>query len=144
MNSNEILEVAKQLGMMLAESDEAKALKLAEERHMEDAKAQALMTNYSIRCEQLSEQANKEGITKEEYEKINLDAQAEFIKISQNETIKNYLEANENFSNSITNKNILNAFSNLINKVNGIIAHFVRGEDNSGCGGNCSGCSGCH
>ena len=117
--------------MMLAESDEAKALKLAEERHMEDAEAQALMTNYSIRCEQLSEQANKEGITKEEYEKIHLDAQAEFIKISQNETIKNYLEANENFSN-------------LINKVNGIIAHFVRGEDSSGCGGNCSGCSGCH
>ena len=39
------------------------------------------------------ETMRKEGITKEEYEKINLDAQAEFIKISQNETIKNYLEA---------------------------------------------------
>lgn len=131
MNSNEILELAKQLGMMLAESDEAKALRLAEERHMEDAEAQALMTNYSIRCEQLSMEANKEGITKEEYEKLNLDAQAEFIKISQNETIKNYLEANQNFSE-------------LINKVNGIIAHFVRGEDNSGCGGSCASCKGCH
>jgi len=30
MNSNEILELAKQLGMMIAESDEAKALKEAE------------------------------------------------------------------------------------------------------------------
>jgi len=131
MNSNEILELAKQLGMMIAESDEAKALKEAEERHMEDPEAQALMTNYSIRCEQLSEEANKEGITKEEYEKINLDAQAEFIKISQNETIKNYLEANQNFSQ-------------LINKVNGIIAHFVRGEESGGCSGSCSSCSGCH
>lgn len=131
MNSNEILELAKQLGMMIAESDEAKALKAAEERHLQDAEAQALMTNYSIRCEQLSEEANKEGITKEEYEKLNLDAQAEFIKISQNDTIKSYLEANENFSG-------------LINKVNGIIAHFVRGEDESGCGGNCSSCRGCH
>ena len=131
MNSNEILELAKQLGMMIAESDEAKALKAAEVRHLQDAEAQALMTNYSIRCEQLSEEANKEGITKEEYEKLNLDAQAEFIKISQNDTIKSYLEANENFSG-------------LINKVNGIIAHFVRGEDESGCGGNCSSCRGCH
>ncbi len=131
MNSNEILELAKQLGMMLADSDEAKALKEAEERHMADSEAQAIMANYSIRCEQLSEEARKADITKEEYEKLNLDAQAEFIKISQNETIKNYLEANENFSN-------------LISKVNSIIAHFVRGEDSGGCGGSCAGCKGCH
>ena len=131
MNSNEILELAKQLGMMIADSDEAAALKEAEERHMADSEAQQIMTDYSIKCEQLSEQARKPDITKEEYEKLNLDAQAEFIKISQNETIKNYLEANENFSN-------------LINKVNSIIAHFVRGEDSGGCGGSCAGCKGCH
>ncbi len=131
MNSNEILDMAKQLGMMLAESDEAKALREAEDAHMSDPEAQAIMANYSIRCEQLAEEANKPDITKEEYEKLNLDAQAEFIKISQNETIKNYLEANQNFSD-------------LINKVNSIIAHFVRGEDSSGCSGSCSGCKGCH
>lgn len=131
MNNNEILDLAKQLGMMIADSSEAKALKEAEERHMADSEAQRIMADYSIKCEQLSEEARKPDITKEEYDKLNLDAQAEFIKISQNETIKNYLEANENFSN-------------LINKVNSIIAHFVRGEDEGGCSGSCSSCKGCH
>ena len=131
MNNDDILQRAKELGMMLAESDEAKALKAAEELQMADQEAQKLMMEYSLRMEKLSEEASKPGLTKEEFEKLQMDAQAEMIRICQNKNIDRYLDANRKFTN-------------LINQVNGIIAHFVRGEDNSGCGGSCAGCNKCH
>lgn len=131
MNSNDILERAKELGMMIAESDEFKKLKETEAISLADATAQEMMARYNERQQELSQIASKSDLTKEEFEKLQLDAQAEFIKLCQNENIKNYLDANQ-------------SFSNLINQVNGIIAHFVRGEDQSGCSGNCSSCKGCH
>ena len=131
MNSEDILQRAKELGEMIADSDEAKALHEAEELQLADPEAQKLMMEYSVRMEQLSEEAQKPGLSKEEFEKLQMDAQAEMIKICQNKNIDRYLEANRKFSN-------------LINQVNGIIAHFVRGEDSTGCGGSCAGCNKCH
>ena len=131
MNTDDILQRAKELGLMLAESDEAKALVAAEELQMGDEEAQKLMMEYSLRMEKISEEASKPGLTKEEYEKLQMDAQAEMIRICQNKNIDRYLNANRQFTN-------------LINQVNAIIAHFVRGEDNSGCGGSCASCNKCH
>ena len=131
MNLEEIFQRAKELGMMIAESDDAKALKAAEELHLADDEAQKLMMDYTLRMEKLSEEASKPGITKEELDKLQMDAQAEMIRICQNKNIDRYLEANRKFNN-------------LINQVNGIIAHFVRGEDNGGCGGSCGSCGKCH
>lgn len=131
MNSAEILEKAKELGMMIAESDEFKKLKETEELQLADPVAQQMMMDYNIRREELSEKAASPDLTKEDWEKLQMDAQAEFIKLCQNENIKNYLDANQ-------------SFSNLINQVNSIIAHFVKGEDQSGCSGSCSTCHGCH
>ncbi len=131
MNTEEILQRAKELGMMIADSDEAKAFKAAEELQLEDPEAQRLMMDYNLRMEKLSQEASKPGLTKEEFEKLQMDAQAEMIRICQNKNIDRYLQANRQFNN-------------LINQVNGIIAHFVRGEDNSGCGGSCASCNKCH
>ncbi|MBQ8526280.1 MAG: YlbF family regulator [Clostridia bacterium] len=131
MNSNEILEKAKELGMMIADSDEFKRLKETEDIQLSDPEAQQMMMNYNKSREALSERAAAPDLTKEEWEKIQMDAQAEFIKLCQNDKIKNYLDANQ-------------CFSDLINQVNGIIAHFVKGEDQSGCSGSCASCKGCH
>lgn len=131
MNLEEIYTKAKELGIMISESDDAKALKAAEELHLADDEAQQLMMDYTLRMEKLSEEASKPGITQEELDKLQMDAQAEMIRICQNKNIERYLEANRKFNN-------------LINQVNGIIAHFVRGEENSGCGGSCGSCGKCH
>lgn len=131
MNSAEILDKAKELGMMIAESEEFKRLKETEEIQLADPEAQQMMMDYNRSREALSERAANPDLTKEDWEKLQMDAQAEFIKLCQNDKIKNYLDANQNFSN-------------LINQVNGIIAHFVKGEDQSGCSGSCASCQGCH
>lgn len=130
MNQAEILEKARELGMMIAESDEFKKLKETEQAQLADPDAQQMMADYNAKREEFAQIASRDDLTKEDWEKLNMNAQAEFIKLCQNENIKNYLDANQ-------------LFQDLISKVNSIIAHFVRGDD-SGCSGSCSSCSGCH
>ena len=40
--------------------------------------------------------------------------------------------------------NAENKFNNLANQVMDILRQTITGDDESSCGGNCSGCSGCH
>lgn len=127
----EILQKAKELGIMIAESGEFEKLKIAEERQLADPEAQKLMMEYANARDALSKKASSPDTTKEEFESIRKDMQAEFEKICANENIKAYLDANE-------------AFSNMINQVNSIIGYFVKGGDEGGCSGNCSSCGGCH
>ena len=127
----EILQKAKELGIMIAESGEFEKLKIAEERQLADPEAQKLMMEYVNARDALSKKASSPDTTKEEFESIRKDMQAAFEKICKNENIKAYLDANE-------------AFSNMINQVNSIIGYFVKGGDEGGCSGNCSSCGGCH
>ena len=128
---NDILQKAKELGMMIAESGELEKLKIAEERQLADPEAQKLMMEYAQKRDELAKKAQSPDISKEEFEDIKNKMQEEFEKMCVNENVKAYLDAS-------------NAFSNLINQVNSIIGYFVKGGDAGGCSGNCSGCSGCH
>ena len=128
---DEILQKAKELGIMIAESGEFEMLKIAEERQLADPEAQKLMMEYATKRDELTNRASSPDISKEEFEEIRNQMQKEFEKLCENENIKAYLDANT-------------AFSNMINQVNSIIGYFVKGGEASGCSGNCSGCSGCH
>ncbi len=129
---NEIIEKARELGKMLSESDEFKALKGAEDMQLSDPEAQQLMMEYSVTREQLTKRAAAENVTKEEMENIQKEAQSAFEKLLTNANIKRYLDANQ-------------SFKTLIDQVNAIIAFYVKGEEQSGsCSGNCSSCGGCH
>ena len=128
---NEIIEKARELGMMLADSDEMKALKGAEEMQLADPEAQVLMMEYANAREAAAVKAQNPDVTKEEFEQIQTDMEKAFAKLMTNENIKRYVEAN-------------NSFKSLINQVNSIIAYYVKGEEQQGgCSGNCSSCSGC-
>ena len=128
---NEILQKAKELGIMIAESGEFEKLKIAEERQLADPEAQKLMMEYATKRDALAAKAQAPDTTKEEFEAIKDEMQKEFEKMCENENVKAYLDAS-------------NAFSNLINQVNSIIGYFVKGGEEGGCSGNCSSCGGCH
>ena len=68
----EILEKAKELGMMLAESGEFEKLKIAEERQFADPDAQKLMMEYANKREELAKKASAPETTKEEFESIKM------------------------------------------------------------------------
>lgn len=126
-----ILEKAKELGIMIAESEQFAAIKAAEENQVADPEADALMAEFTKKQEEYSKRMANPEITKEEFESIKQEAQADFEKICQNKNIKAYLDANREFAN-------------LINQVNSIIGYFVKGGEASGCSGSCSTCGGCH
>ena len=129
---NEIIEKARELGQMLSECDEYKALKGAEDLQLADPDAQQLMMEYATVRERLGQRASKEGATKEELESVQKEAQEAFEKLMTNANIKRYVEASQ-------------TFKTLIDQVNAIIAYFVKGEEQSGgCSGNCSNCGGRH
>ncbi len=129
---NDIIEKARELGQMLSECDEFKALKGAEEMQLSDPEAQELMMEYANTREALAKKASDTNITKEELESIQAEAQEAFNKLCTNKNITRYIEANK-------------AFSTLIEQVNAIIAYYVKGEEQGGgCSGNCSTCGGCH
>ncbi len=129
---NEIIEKARELGQMLSECDEYKALKGAEDLQLADPEAQKLMMEYATTRENLGKRAAAENVTKEDFENIQKEAQEAFEKLMTNENIKRYVDASQNFKT-------------LVDQVNAIIAYFVKGEEQAGsCSGNCSSCGGCH
>ena len=81
---NEIIEKARELGMMIAESDEFKALKGAE--------------------------ASSPDITKEDFEKIQTEMEEAFKKLMTNENIKRYIDANGKFKTLIDQVNSIIAY----------------------------------
>ena len=127
----EIIQKAKELGMMIADSQEFKTLKAAEDAQLNDPEATALMAEYVAKRDELTKRASAPDVTKEDFEKIREESQKEFDKICENKNIKTYLDANR-------------SFAMLIEQVNSIIGYFVKGGEESGCSGNCSSCGGCH
>lgn len=129
---NEIIEKARELGQMIADSDEIKALKGAEELQLSDPAAQELMMEYAKVREAAAQKAQDPNITKEDFEGIQKEMEEAFNKLMTNDNIKRYVEAN-------------NAFKLLIDQVNAIIGFYVKGEEQQGsCSGNCSSCGGCN
>ena len=129
---NDIIEKARELGQMIAESDELKALRGAEELQLSDPDAQELMMEYANTRDRLSQRMASGEATKEEFENIQKEMEEAFSKLMTNANIKRYVEAN-------------NTFKTLIDQVNAIIAFYVKGEEQSGsCSGNCSACGGCN
>lgn len=127
----EILDMARQLGEAIRDSEVMTRLKAAEEAQNNDADAQKLIGEYNLTRMQLAQRAQKEDITKEEMEEIQKELSAEFEKLMANSTIAEFLEAR-------------GALDALVNQVNGILTHYITGEDPEGCTHNCSTCGGCH
>ena len=129
---NDIIEKARELGQMIADSDELKALRGAEEIQLADPEAQELMMEYANTREKLAQRAASTDITKEEFEKVQKEMEEAFARLMTNANIKRYVEAN-------------NSFKTLIDQVNSIIAFYVKGEEQGGsCSGNCASCGGCN
>lgn len=127
----EILDMARQLGEAIRDSEIMARVKAAEEAQNNDAEAQKLIGEYNLTRMQLAQRAQKEDITKEEMEAIQKELSAEFEKLVANPVIGEFLEARA-------------ALDAIVNQVNSILTHFITGEDPDGCTHNCSTCGGCH
>lgn len=127
----DILDMARELGKTIAESELMAAVKNAEEAQNNDETAQQLIGEYNLKRIQLAQKAQKENLTKEEMEDIRTQLSAEFDKLMENEKINRYVTARKE----------LDA---VMEQVNNIISFYVTGQTHSGCSSDCSTCGGCH
>ena len=134
----EILELAKKLGSKIADSEELKTYKEMEKIYFESESAQKSMKEYEGTRANMAVKAQEMGMTQESMEIFETEMQKAMEKLTENKTVKEYLDAQA-------------AFSDIITKVNSIIAYYVQGEEQNmaaqssgGCSGNCSSCRGCH
>ncbi len=134
----EILELAQKLGTAIAESEELKAFKEMEKIYFESEDAQNSMKEYEDTRAKMTVEAKEKGMTPDSLQMFQSQMQSAMEKLTENKTVKEYLEAKS-------------AFNDILTKVNSIISYCVQGEDqdmatqsSGSCSGNCSNCSSCH
>lgn len=126
-----ILKKAHELGELLADSAELAHLQEVEVAFYADEAAQAAYAQYEEKSAALSDEIRKGTMTRERLEAFRKQMGENVEALTQNAIAKEYLEAKSNFNR-------------MIKQVNEILAYHIRGEEDGGCGGNCSSCSGCH
>ncbi len=126
-----ILEKAHELGKLLAECPELARYQEQEIAFFSDEEAQKLFREYEEKSAALSAEMKQAPMTPETLESFRSRMNENMTALMANTTAREYLEAKS-------------AFNQIVTSVNEIIAYHIRGEQEGGCGGNCSGCSGCH
>lgn len=128
----DILEKARELGEMLADSDEYKRMKAAEKAKNEDETAKALLADYNKKANEFAAKIKTAQPTKEELEEYRDSLGAAFSELDANPVVHEFLESSK-------------AFDDMMKNINSIIAFYVVPEGQGGsCSGNCSSCGGCN
>lgn len=125
----DIFEVAKQLGTMLANSEQMTRLKNAEAQLEGDSTAKGLMDKYK-ELQVKVVRATKARSEKQEIDALREELMAHQALLNENEITREYLSSKSEFDN----------FTKTINQV---ITYAMTGEE--GCSpSKCGSCSGCH
>ena len=128
----EIFEKARELGQAIIESKEYKALKEAELNQENDEEALALLKEYSDVRRRLGEEIQKGDVSEERIAEIREELEEAYSKMTTNDTITAYINAQR-------------TFQAVIDQMNNILSFHITGKMPGGCSGNCSSCGGdCH
>lgn len=127
----DVFEKAHELGTILAESEEYKRLNKAKEAQSADGDAALILMNYNRKREELIKQASEPGISNERMQEIRNEMEKEINKLNANKNIAEFMEA-------------MQAFNDMMDGVNGIVASYISPKQEGGCSGNCGSCGGCH
>jgi cell fate (sporulation/competence/biofilm development) regulator YlbF (YheA/YmcA/DUF963 family) len=130
----DIMELAIQLGMALADSKEVAALREKDGELQNDMAAMGIVKGIELTRQQITDIMMQENPDVEQIKKLSTDL----------EELENLAAKNEKIAAS--NK-AQQDFSALMARINAVLRFYITGEsdEDGGCGGgNCSGCSGCH
>lgn len=129
---NDILDKAKELGIMISESEIRKDLTAAGDRVNNDPEAAKLIKEYNKNKKDTINGLLARDASPEEVEAAEKKMHDELNKISENSLIKDYMTVSK-------------AFNSLIEDVNNILGYYINGGNENvtaGCSGNCSDCNG--
>lgn len=131
--TTEILKLAKELGKLIATSDEVKAANAAKEAYENDATVQQAIVEYNTHNKALAEEYKKPEQDEVLMSSIKKRIGELYNDIVNSASYQAYMAAQE-------------GVGELMNLVNDEINFEVTGErpSASGCSGNCGSCGGCH
>ena len=127
----EIFEKARELGEAIIESKEYKELKAAELTQENDEEAMALLKEYSEVRSRLAEEIQKGDVSEERIAEIREELEEAYQKMTTNDLITAYINAQR-------------TFQAVIDQMNNILSFHITGQLPGGCSGNCSSCNECH
>ena len=127
----EIFEKARELGEAIIESKEYKELKEAELKQENDEEALALLKEYSEVRTRLGAEIQKGDVSEERIAEIREELEEAYSKMTTNDTITAYINAQR-------------TFQAVIDQMNNILSFHITGQLPGGCSGNCSSCNECH
>jgi len=132
-----LLEMARDLARDLQNDERFIRVMMAREAADEDEALQGLIGEFNLKRLALQGEMSKEDPDKEKIEQLNSEAREAYAQLMANEHMAAYQGAKE-------------ALDQLVNKMVQILTLAAQGEDpdevgrTASCGGNCSGCAGCH
>ena len=128
-----IFEKTREIATLLLSTDEGKALNDARYIFEGDNTAQMLMSDYSLYRQNVQNRMAEGSLSEEELEKENEVLAAKIKELQENEVIKQYFIAEQNFNN-------------IVNHVMNVFNATIAGEADfaGGCSGSCATCGGCH
>lgn len=128
----EIFEKARELGEAIIESEEYKELKAAELAQENDEEALSLLKEYSDVRSRLAAEIQKGDVSEERVAQIREELEEAYGKMTTNDKITAYINAQR-------------TFQAIIEQMNNILSFHITGKMPGGCSGNCSSCGGdCH
>ncbi len=128
----EIFEKARELGEAIIESKEYQELKKAEANQENDPEAMKLLEDYSTLRSKLAEEIQKGDVSEERMKKIRSELEEAYEKVTENDNITAYINAQR-------------MFQAIIDQMNNIISFHITGKMPGGCSGSCNTCGGgCH
>ncbi len=125
----EIFEKARELGEAIIESAEYKELKKTELEQEQDEEAMALLKEYSELRTSLAQELQKGDVNEEEMASIRQRLEEAYEKVTTNDHITAYINAQR-------------TFQSIIDQMNNILSFHITGKMPGGCSGDCSACGG--
>ena len=127
----EIFEKARELGEAILESNEYKEFKAAELAQENDEEALKLLKEYSDVRSRLAAEIQKGDVSEERIAEIRDELEEAYTKMTTNDTITAFINAQR-------------TFQAVIEQMNNILSFHITGKMPGGCSGNCASCNECH
>ena len=126
------IDLAVELGQAIQQDERYIRYMMARQVNDENEELQKLIGEFNLKRISMQSEINKENKSEETVAHLDVEIKELYQKIMEDETMKTYNET----------KKELDA---LVGQINTIISYSLGGQPpEEGCGGNCSGCSGCH
>ena len=133
----DVIAMARELGAALQQSDEYTAYNVAKNAADDDADLQGMIGDFNLKKLSLNAEVQKEDKDPEKLASLNEEVRALYARIMSHPTMAAYNTTKEELDR-------------VLNFIQQIIVYSANGEDpatiqeETSCGGDCSGCSGCH